>query len=216
MNEGHTGGGDDEPTVRTGPALPGEAPGSPSRMRLVAETTAAQAAPLGDAAERVKGIDTTHWSGAAHDGFLYRRHELTRQWRSAHEIHTAVIERVGEHNGFVHELPHRWADYEDSRGNRLQLKNEHDDRTADLVRFLVEQAARLDELAVGESLRLAQRLEPAPAPAPQAPADDGPADEPEPGPVVAFEQRLRERELLTEALQHGRRVERIPYDGVTT
>ncbi|MGI5505020.1 hypothetical protein [Lentzea sp. CA-135723] len=235
--------GNSGPTLRLGSSGPDDAeqpPGNPSRLRALAETVVAQRAPLADAADRVQGVGTTHWSSVARDGYVLRRDDLAKQWRAARDIHAAVSARVNQHNGFLHELPHLWEVYRTSPENRLHVKELHDGKAAELAAFLLEQAAKLDDLAPAEAAteEPIARFTPKPRPKPVAvtavepeareeprPGDsdqeepdavqeDVPLDEAAPDPVAQFEQRLRERELLTEALQNGRRVERIPYHGL--
>ncbi|MEU7479174.1 hypothetical protein AB0A63_24520 [Lentzea sp. NPDC042327] len=244
MIEGTPGSSDGEETAGhgrpVGPGVPEQAPGSPSRLRLVAESSAAQREPLEDAAERVRGIDTTHWSSAARDGYLRRRDELAGQWRAALDVHRAVSERIGEHSTFVHELRHLWAAYDKDEDQQRHLQALHDTKAAELKQFLVEQAEKLDRLALApdpvgvpdeadhpaqppEAPPSAEHEEPGseeqeePAEPDEAP-DDAAQDDPaaDDGPVATFGQQLRERELLTRQLHDGNRVERIPYDGLVT
>jgi len=183
----HDEGDDDDSSSQPGEAdRPGDAeeleapehpPGHPSWLRILSETNSAQRAPLEDGADRVRGIEPTHWSGAARDGYTARRDELAEQWRAVLGVHGGVSDQIDGYNRFLHQLPHLWEDYRNNPEELRRLNALHDAAAERLVRALEEEAAKLDglagDLASREELRAA-----GPRPEPDLEADPEPRPAP--------------------------------------
>ncbi|MFD5830597.1 hypothetical protein [Lentzea sp. NPDC060358] len=229
----HDEGDDDSSSLPGEPDVPGDAaeqealehpPGHPGWLRILSETNSAQRTPLEDGADRVRGIDPTHWSGAARDGYTARRDELAEQWQAVLGVHGGVTDQVDGYNRFLHQLPHLWEDYRNNPDELRRLNALHDATAERLARALEAEAARLDGLAGEPAPREELRPE-SPDRAPEAVRNhdpdsqqsdvtttnsgDAPRHEPRPDPIMVVRERLREHELVNELLQAGRRVERF-------
>ncbi|SFR30003.1 hypothetical protein SAMN04488564_12555 [Lentzea waywayandensis] len=126
---------------------PEHPPGHPSWLRILSETNSAQCTPLEEGAERVRGIDPTHWSGAARDGYTARRDELVVQWLAVLDVHGGVSRQIDGYNTFLHELPHLWETYRSNPEELRRLNALHDAAAERLARALEAEAAKLDGLA---------------------------------------------------------------------
>ncbi|GHH46503.1 hypothetical protein [Lentzea cavernae] len=216
--------------------LPGRPPGHPDWLRILVETNAAQRVPLADGAERTGAIDPAHWTGAARNGFTASVLKLASQFRAALDVHGATSDEIGGYTRFVHELQHLWADEPAERHRWNALYNT---TSSHLAQVLQAKAARLDELvrdpapagvpAAPVPLREHRHPEPhKPEPQKTEPRKPGrrepepqdtthtnvaeePRFEPRADPAALFRERVRDHELLTELMQAGRRIERIPW-----
>ncbi|MDX8055220.1 hypothetical protein SK571_38100 [Lentzea sp. BCCO 10_0798] len=163
------------------PEAPAHPPGHPSWLRILSETNSAQRAPLEEGADRVRGIDPTHWSGAARDGYTARRDELAGQWRDVLDVHDGVSDQIDGYNRFLLQLPRLWEDYRHDPDELRRLSALHDATAERLARALEGEAAKLDQLvgepASREDLR-ATGLWPKPAPDQNLAADPDPVPEP--------------------------------------